>query len=169
MLTHVQAEQGVVPQFGSASSRFWGGVELFRSGKAPQLVFTDGLMPWQGDQEPEGQVLRRKALELGLPAGAMRVSGPAQNTAQEATAVRQALGLQVSRIILVTSAFHMPRAQKMFEQAGFEVSAYPVDFGVSARETTLMDFLPRAGAFKNAATAVREFLGRGYYALLALS
>jgi uncharacterized SAM-binding protein YcdF (DUF218 family) len=168
MLSHVQAEQGVLPQFGSASSRFWGGIELFRAGKAPQLVFTGGLMPWQGDQEPEGKVLRSKALELGLPAGALRVSGPAQNTAQEATAVQQALGPQVSRIILVTSAFHMPRAKKLFEQVGFEVSAYPVDFGVSARETTLIDFLPSAGAFKNADTAVREFLGRGYYALLAL-
>ena len=31
-----------------------------------------------------------------------------------------------------------------------------------------MDFLPSAGAFKNADTAVREFLGRGYYALLTL-
>ena len=168
MLSHIQAEQGVLPQFGSSSSRFWGGVELFRAGKAPQLVFTGGLMPWQGEQEPEGQVLRRKALEMGLPAGALRVSGPAQNTAQEATTVQQALGPQVKRIILVTSAFHMPRAKKLFEQAGFVVTAYPVDFGVEARETTLMDFLPSARAFKNADTAVREFLGLGYYALLAL-
>ena len=59
----------------------------------------------------------------------------------------------------------MPRAKKLFEQAGFEVSAYPVDFGVEARETTPMDFLPSARAFKNTDTAVREFLGRVYYAL----
>jgi len=45
MLSHIQAEQGVLPQFGSASSRFWGGVELFRAGKAPQLVWACPLAP----------------------------------------------------------------------------------------------------------------------------
>ena len=58
------------------------------------------------------------------------------------------------------------RKKILFEQAGFVVTAYPVDFGVEARQTTPMDFLSSARSFKYADTAVREFLGRGYYALL---
>ena len=57
------------------------------------------------------------------------------------------------------------RKKILFEQAGFVVTAYPVDFGVEARQTTPMDFLPSARSFKYADAAVREFLGRGYYAL----
>jgi uncharacterized SAM-binding protein YcdF (DUF218 family) len=167
MLSNVQGEKGVVPQFGASISRFFGGVELYRAGRAPQLVFTGGYVPWQGDQEPEGQVLRRKAMDSGVPASSIVVSGPAQNTAQEAAAVRLLLiGHSNKHIILVTSAFHMPRAKRLFEQAGFVVTAYPVDFKVVARETTPMDFLPSAIAFLNTDTAVREFLGRAFYALI---
>ncbi len=168
MLGNVQGEKGVVPQFGEGVSRFFGGVELYRAGRAPQLVFTGGYVPWQGDQQPEGQVLRRKAMDFGVPAASIVVSGPAQNTAQEAAAVRLLIGENVKHIILVTSAFHMPRAKRLFEQAGFVVTAYSVDFRVGVSETTPMDFLPAAGALVKTDTAVREFLGRGFYALITL-
>ncbi|NDP38846.1 MAG: YdcF family protein [Rhodoferax sp.] len=168
MMLHVPGKQAVVPEWGEAVDRFFGGVELYAAGKAPRLVFTGGLLPWQGDQEPEGQVLRRMALRLGVPADAMVVSGPAQNTEQESTAVRRLLEPAVQRIVLVTSAFHMSRAKSLFEQAGFVVTPYPVDFRVEVRGTTPMDYLPDARAFWRTDLAVRELLGRAYYALRAI-
>ncbi|MFZ3082711.1 YdcF family protein [Rhodoferax ferrireducens] len=168
MMVNIPGKQGGVPEWGGAADRFFGGVELYAAGKAPRLVFTGGLLPWQGEQEPEGQVLRRMALRFGVPADAMVVSGPAQNTEQESAAVRQLLEPGVQRIVLVTSAFHMPRAQRLFEQAGFVVTPYPVDFRVTVRGTTPMDYLPEAGALERTDIAVRELLGRGYYALRAI-
>ncbi len=168
MMLNISGQQTVVPEWGDAADRFFGGVELYAAGKAPRLVFTGGLLPWQGDQEPEGQVLRRMALRLGVPASAMMVSGRAQNTEQESAAVRRLLEPGVQRIVLVTSAFHMSRAKRLFEQAGFVVTPYPVDFRVEVRGTTPMDYLPEARAFWRTDLAVRELLGRGYYALRAL-
>lgn len=168
MMVNIPGKQGGVPEWGDAADRFFGGVELYAAGKAPRLVFTGGLLPWQGEQEPEGQVLRRMALRFGVPANAMVVSGPAQNTEQESAAVRQLLEPGVQRIVLVTSAFHMPRAQRLFEQAGFVVTPYPVDFRVTVRGTTPMDYLPEASALERTDIAVRELLGRGYYALRAI-
>lgn len=165
MTSNIQGKQGVVPEWGDAVDRYFGGVELYAAGKAPRLVFTGGLMPWQGKQEPEGQVLRHMAVSFGVSADAILVSGPAQNTEQESTAVRQLLGPDVQRIVLVTSAFHMSRAQRLFEQAGFVVTPYPVDFRVAVRAITPMDYLPDASALLRTDIAVREFLGRGYYAL----
>lgn len=165
MLRDVQGERGVVPEWGEASDRFFGGVELYLAGKVQQLVFSGGQVPWQSRSEPEGEVLRRLAIRLGVPVDAVTVSGPAQNTEQEALAVRSLLGPEVRRIVLVTSAFHMPRAQMLFERAGFSVIPYPVDLGVTVRETTPMDFLPDARALWATDIALREWLGRWYYAL----
>ncbi len=165
MLLNAPSEQGVVPEWGEATDRFFGALELYAAGKAPLLVFTGGVMPWQGQQEPEGQVLRRMAQRLGVPASNIVVSGPVQNTEQEASAVRQLLKPGVKRIILVTSAFHMPRAQRLFERIGFIVTPYPVDFRVAVREATLMDYLPEARALWLTDIAVREWLGHAYYAL----
>ena len=168
MMSNIPGKQGVIPEWGDSVDRYFGGVELYAAGKAPRLVFTGGLLPWQGEQEPEGQVLRRMALSFGVSADAILVSGPAQNTEQESTAVRQLLGSDVQRIVLVTSAFHMSRAQRLFEQVGFVVTPYPVDFRVEVRKTTLMDYFPDARALLRTDIAVRELLGRGYYALRAI-
>jgi len=54
----------------------------------------------------------------------------------------------------------------LFERAGLTVMAYPVDFKVGAsRNLSVMDFVPRAGAFKATEMAWRETLGRVYYGL----
>ena len=65
---------------------------------------------------------------------------------------------------VATSAYHMPRAQRLFERAGLTVMAYPVDFqGEATRNLSVMDFVPSARAFKKTEMASRETIGRVYY------
>lgn len=166
MLNTVPTDQGVTQEWGDPD-RFFGGLSLFRYSKAPLLVFTGGLLPWQTLSEPEGAVLKAVAVELGVPSEAIQITRPASNTAEEAIALRQLLGSEKHRILLVTSAFHMPRAQALFEQQGFEVLAYPVDFKVGADESgrVLMDYLPNGHSLAKFELASRELIGRAYYHL----
>jgi len=70
----------------------------------------------------------------------------------------------VTRVLLVTSAFHMPRARQLFEDAGLAVTTFPVDFAHSdAGGVGVLDFLPSAGALGETQTAMREMYGRLYY------
>lgn len=69
----------------------------------------------------------------------------------------------MKNIILVTSAFHMPQAQNLFEQVRFNVAPYSVDFRVVIQEVRPMDFLPIVGALSMADASIREWLGRFYY------
>ena len=39
------------------ADRFFGGVELFKAGKAPLLIFTGGWVPWRPTARPEGEIL----------------------------------------------------------------------------------------------------------------
>lgn len=151
--------------------RFWGGIELYRAGKAPWLVFTGGWIPWQPELAPEGEVLKVWARSQGIPDSAIQVTGTATNTAEEAAAVAALFpklasvgGTRPRTILLVTSAFHMPRAQRLFQQAGLQVLPYPVDFKVSAGESfNAMKLLPSADAWRLTEMAWRELLGRAYY------
>ncbi len=167
------------------ADRFWGGVELMKAQKAPLLIFTGGWVPWEAKAEPEGQVLIRHAKELGLSPHQLAITSAAQNTAQEAQAVRELLLTRAHgstskahpqttgqpappTLLLVTSAFHMPRAQALFEQQGFKVHPFPVDFQiVKTSESGLMSFLPTAEAFEQTEQAMREWYGRLYYRWLA--
>ena len=70
------------------------------------------------------------------------------------------------RVLLVTSAFHMPRAQAQFARAGFEVMPYPVDFRTEAgRRPSLLDWLPQASALEDSSLALREWIGRAWMAV----
>jgi uncharacterized SAM-binding protein YcdF (DUF218 family) len=70
------------------------------------------------------------------------------------------------RIILVTSANHMPRAALLFRRAHIAFTPFPVDYRVDVDSAlTLLDFLPNAGALKCSEIAIREWYGVAYYSL----
>ena len=72
-----------------AVDRFEGGVELFKAGKAPVLVFTGGHVPWRPEDRPEGEILKERAVKLGVPREKIQVTGKVGNTADEASAVNE--------------------------------------------------------------------------------
>jgi uncharacterized SAM-binding protein YcdF (DUF218 family) len=165
MLQHVQGSKGLVPEWGEAADRLFGGIELMQANKAPRLVLTRGLLPWQGAIRAEGEILREIAIAAGVPAERIVLTPPAMNTADEAVGVRSLLASDAGPVILVTSAFHMTRARALFEQQGLSVIEYPVDFRVDETAGAPMKYLPAASALRDSDTAIREWLGQAYYAL----
>jgi uncharacterized SAM-binding protein YcdF (DUF218 family) len=164
MLLNIEMGDGRISHEWGDPDRFFGGLELLRLNKAPKLVWTGGRMPWDTHKLSEGELLMQDAIKLGFPRERFLLTTDVQNTADEARAVAKLLGKQKS-IILVTSAFHMPRSRALFEGQGMVVVPYPVDFKVSASATTPMDFLPEASALSRSSLACREMLGRLYYAV----
>jgi uncharacterized SAM-binding protein YcdF (DUF218 family) len=163
MLTTIETTEGLDFEW-SDPDRFFGGTELIRSDKAPLLIFTGGKLPWQKINSTEGEVLAKYAKNFGVDPSLIQITKEVQNTEDEAKAVKELLTPKdLNKIILVTSAFHMPRAKRLFEKQGFVVEPYPVDFKVEANAITILDFLPSAFAMKNFEFALRELLGRAYY------
>lgn len=169
----VRIEGAPLGEWGEAADRFEGGVELYKAGKAPRLVFTGGYIPWLPDFVPEGEILAERARRMGVPDSAILLTGKVANTADEAVATANLLDVNAGRsrrIILVTSASHMQRASRLFRDAGFQVVPYPVDFHDKSlmNGITVKDFLPSATALDLSSAALREMLGR-VVALLGVS
>jgi uncharacterized SAM-binding protein YcdF (DUF218 family) len=145
--------------------RFFGGIALFKAGKAQKLVFTGGKMPWDKAKKTEGEVLKEYAISNGIPTEKIFVTKDVENTADEAVAVKELID-QRKRIILVTSAYHMFRAQHLFEKQGFKVIPYKVDYKTAGEKAiTVMDFLPSAGNLELSERGIREIFGRIFYLL----
>lgn len=165
MLTSAPTKEGSTPEWFDPD-RFFSGIELLKAGKAPELIFTRGSAPWLGDQQLEGEYPKQLAVSLGIPESSIRLTQKAFNTQEEAEALTKLLLAKGSRIILVTSAFHMNRAEQIFERAGFEVETYPVDFKVDKNKNLgLMAFLPDSQSLDNSSIAIREIIGRTYYTI----
>ena len=68
--------------------------------------------------------------------------------------------------VVITSAFHMKRAEALFEKKGFSVTAFKVDYKTPpVIKLNIFNILPNAGALSDTETAFRELLGRLYYGL----
>ena len=164
MVTTIKSKNGLNYEWGGAVDRFFTGINLFNLDKAPTLIFTGGKLPWSIGI-PEGEFLREEAIKLGIPKKDILLTENVENTDQEAKAIKKLFSIDNPKIILVTSAFHMPRAQLVFEAAGINVIPFPVDFKTGAGKLTFMSFIPSAGSFASTNFFVREMIGRTYYNL----
>jgi uncharacterized SAM-binding protein YcdF (DUF218 family) len=162
----VNTEEGPIFQWGDPD-RFFGGIDLFKENKAPTLIFTGGQLPWDVGDKTEGDYLKGEAILQGVPEEHIFVTRAVQNTAQEADAVKALLNDENSKIILVTSAFHMSRASKLFETTNLNVIPFPVDFKSANKKRSIMSFIPSTGGLDGTFSALREFLGRFYYRIKA--
>jgi len=154
-------------QWGSAD-RFFNGINLASHDKSKFLVFTNERLPWNGDDAPDtGKFLANQAQKLGIIKEQILITEPVQNTQEEAIAVAKlAKEKGFSSITLVTSAFHMQRAQLLFEKVGLTVIPYPTDFHTTAHYYSILDFMPSASALQLSELVIREMIGRLYYRYL---
>jgi uncharacterized SAM-binding protein YcdF (DUF218 family) len=154
-----------VANFLETGERFEAGVALAQAGKAPWLVFTGAKMGWKDTPATEGDELKRLAVVRGVAAEKILVTGYVGNTADEArevSAMMKARGWK--RIILITSGWHMPRSALQFKKAAVDCVIYPVDFRFDPdRRVTIIDFVPRAEAWWQTETALRETYGYWFY------
>ena len=164
MIRTINSKDGLDYEFGEASDRIFAGINLFKEKKAPKLILTRGKLPWSVGI-PEGEYLKEIAITNGISENNILLTENVENTDQEAKAVKKLLSEDKRKVILVTSAFHMPRAQIVFEAAGINVVPFPVDFQKGLSKITFMSFMPSANALSGTSFFVREMMGRIYYNL----
>ena len=87
------------------------------------------------------------------------------NTAENAEfskALLQRAG--ISRVLLVTDAVHMPRAQAIFTRYGLQTVAAPTWF-VGHERLSALDFVPDGEGLRRSRYAAHEWLGLLWYRL----
>ena len=148
----------------SDPDRFFGGLDLIKENKSNKIIFTAGQLPWTDNWEPEGIILKNKAISFGVLQAKILVTENVKNTYEESIAVTKLIPNN-SSLILVTSAFHMHRSKYLFEKQGFDIIPYPVDFKTSNAKTSMMNFLPSVSSLNKVSLFIRENIGRLYYKL----
>ena len=161
VLKKIEIKNNIKYEF-SEANRFLSSIDLINQNKANKLIFTAAKLPWLKNRKPEGNILKNKAISLGVPSEKILVTENVTNTYEESIAVTKLIPKN-SSIILVTSAFHMDRSKYLFEKNGFDVTPFPVDFRSSATDMSIFSFLPSLGAMKKVSRFIKENIGRLYY------
>jgi uncharacterized SAM-binding protein YcdF (DUF218 family) len=131
------------------------GLRLFRLLPGVKIIITGG--PIFGSRVG-AMYSARICLNLGIKPEVMVLETGARDTEDEARLVRGIVGQD--RLILVTSAFHMPRAMALFKKQGLDPVPAPTGFLLG--DTFHLNpwlFLPSAENLRNTELAVHEYLG----------
>jgi uncharacterized SAM-binding protein YcdF (DUF218 family) len=147
------------------ADRAWFAARLWHAGKAPVVLCTGGLAPLSRGAGPECPAVAVLLAELGVAAESIRVESASRTTRENATAVRDLLP-GAPRLLLVTSARHMPRALLAFRQAGLEPVPAPTDHVARPdRPFAASALWPSAGALALSTAVWHEWLGQAWYRL----
>jgi uncharacterized SAM-binding protein YcdF (DUF218 family) len=172
--TRPQLPPRPMSEISEAGDRMIFAARLFHEGKAPVIVATGGFIEFFGAAVPETEAMAELLIRLGVPDAAILRESKAQNTHDNGVFVRELLEPRgITRILLVTSALHMPRSVAIFRQQGFEVIPAPTDFLVTWGEPgrtvepgwggELIRWLPTAENLDFSTRALREYLGIAVY------
>jgi uncharacterized SAM-binding protein YcdF (DUF218 family) len=153
----ISAARGQV-SLDEAAERLTAAVELARQYPTARIVFSGGSANlFSGLSEAEFAI--RFFESLGLPRDRISVENRSRDTAENAVFTRRLIAPKSGeRWLLVTSAFHMPRAIGAFRQAGFAIEAYPVDYQ-TAGWGDLWVFSSLTSGITKTDTAIHEWLG----------
>ncbi|BAU91904.1 hypothetical protein MPPM_3299 [Methylorubrum populi] len=103
--------------------------DLARRYPQARLVFSGGAGSTRDDAVSEAEIVSRYADTLGVPRNRLILEQQSRNTHENAVfSARMVQPKPGERWLLVTSAWHMPRSMACFRKAGFDVTAYPVDY-----------------------------------------
>jgi uncharacterized SAM-binding protein YcdF (DUF218 family) len=113
----------------ASAERILAMLRLARRFPQARIVFSGGSGNLFLDSVSEAPIAAHLLQEFGVGRDRILLEEASRTTAENATMLRAMLAPRPGeRWLLVTSAFHMPRAIGAFRKAGFEIEAYPVDW-----------------------------------------
>lgn len=167
-----------VTEVNEAGDRLIHAAWLYRNGYARRLLLTGGGIAWRrpAGVPSEAQGMADLLQMLGVPETAVVLEPDSRNTYENAVYTAAILPPETAGpILLVTSAMHMPRAVRLYEQQGYEVIPAPTDFLVTDAEWAFMrnaplpdqliNLFPSPVSLSFTTEALREYLGLLVYAL----
>lgn len=153
--------------FNEAAARMTTGIELAKAHPGARLVFSggDGAL-LEGDSRTEAEAAEHLFRLAGIDGERLVLEGRSRNTHENALFTRELIRPKPGeRWILVTSAFHMPRAIGCFRAVGLAPEAYPVDYRTDGDGRDVLPFRHMFNGMQLTDLAVKEWIGLVAYRL----
>jgi uncharacterized SAM-binding protein YcdF (DUF218 family) len=165
-----------IPEINGAGDRYIYALQLYQQQTAPRVLVSGGGISWMDNEGSRAVQIASLLALIGLPEEDLIIEGRSRNTyenARESNKLVQEHGY--SQIVLVTSAYHMPRAVGVFEEQGLSVIPAPVDYQVTEQDRFInpdqswqnrfLDLFPSLEAMGLTTRAMREYIGIWIYTI----
>jgi uncharacterized SAM-binding protein YcdF (DUF218 family) len=160
-------------EFNSAADRFIGMLKLMKTYPEAKIIYSGGPGSPKYPDFKEADYIKHAVADIGLDAARVVVENQARNTAENVAYTKSVFSNPPGQSwLIVTSAYHLPRALSLFREAGAASQThfypYATDFITGQRVHFQFTFdLP--GNLGKLDTAVKEYAALGMNKLLGRS
>jgi uncharacterized SAM-binding protein YcdF (DUF218 family) len=151
-----------ISELNEAGDRLVDAVVLARRYPEARLIFSGGA----GILEPgeaEAATAERFFVAMGIAPERLTLEGESRNTDENADFTAAMIGEVSGPVLLVTSAFHMPRSVGLFRRVGLDVIPWPTDYRSSGSEGFGLDVANPAHNVNTISIATKEWIGLAVY------
>ncbi len=168
---HAKTPPRPTVEVSEAGDRVLFGAELFRRGKAPQIICTGHIGTGSIGRRPEAEDMKDLLLMVGIPESAILLETEARNTHDHAVNLCPTFASrQIKRVLLVTTAMHMPRSLGVFQRScpAVQYIPAPTDFRATFGPPVpwyrhAASLLPTPQTLADFTNVSHEYLGMLYY------
>ncbi|MBL7816760.1 MAG: YdcF family protein [Saprospiraceae bacterium] len=155
--------------FSTAANRLTDAVQLYKRGYIKKLLISGGDGKLLGKTYPESELAKQFLLDMGVKPEDILVDYQSRNTHENALYSKQLLdkqGLTNGKLLVITSAFHIPRAIGCFKKVGINASPFPAHFIAERLSFEPSAWLtPDPEVLKNWEIVLKEWVGYCVYKL----
>jgi uncharacterized SAM-binding protein YcdF (DUF218 family) len=147
--------------FGPSSDRFIQTLKLYNQGFIKKIIISGGDGSLGQNSPKEADFIYQELVNNKVPVQNIIVENQSRNTYQNAIYSKKiidSLGLK-GPFVLITSATHMPRSERLFSKAELNITPYPCNYTVVDSNIYSDDFLPNFGWVEKWGFVFKEWLG----------
>ncbi len=154
--------------FNKGADRITHTLQLYRMGKIKKILISGGQGLNPTNPNTEAKLLKDFLLMTGVPESDVMIEELAKNTRENALFTKE--HLEKNRIdtgqefLLITSAFHIPRAKGCFDKVGLKTVTFPTDYySYDMKYDIPALIIPSADSFTYWHKLVKEWIGISIY------
>lgn len=143
-------------------------LRLYKEGKIKKIIISGGSGSLKQRESMEADELKQILLQSGVPADAIIVENKSRNTHENASFTKAVLSQhpELKKLLLVTSAFHIRRADGCFKKQGIKADVFSVDFYTTNRSFSFDEIIPQEQALYYWQKLFHEVLGYLVYKMM---
>jgi len=156
--------------FNPASDRFIEAALLYKKGNIGKIIIAAGNGYIVKHSFQEASFVKDRLVELGIPQQDIFTDGLSRNTYENAVNSKKICdSLHLSGpFLLISSAMHLPRAEKLFMKQKLDIRAYPCDFMTRTIANNFWEdyLLPSSSTLNNWDIFIKELVGVVIYKII---
>ena len=150
-------------QFQRGADRLFQTLGLYKKGIVKKIFISGGSGSLAYPEMKESIFIQEYLVNIGFPKGDIIIETESKNTYENAVFAKQKLeelGIGNGKILLITSGFHLRRAEACFRKAGIDFDSYSTD-RISGERKFALDhlFVPTAESLFTWSALIKEWIG----------